>query len=431
VTLVPRLRLLFLRAESKSGDEAREAEREFHAAASSELGQEELEPLLARIRKRKQGLGQMLFVPCVLRAVVAYNVAIANRIDEDLQQTKQESDQELSGLAAFVGDDDDVELPLDAQKLEAVAGPRRKAQEVGSVFESAVIGAIAKAIRLRIEGSTPGTTTHERIASRVDLADLSDVERSYLSFVETKGRERALGLTVVVGLLIRTAAESALDFRQIGISPERLREVWALELDRALQGLVNDRLVKKDGYEEACALSDLQTRFLQASVSSVANRLLETRAPTPPSTAGVHNAPRRPRAKKTRAPAAEKAALASGRVWPWRQLGRAGAAVLGVLVALALANTVLWDAGSLGSDELERVSPFLSSGVRSGPAYVGAINDDWLELDPDEQMRAAAVLVQELRERSVRQIMIYDDDDRLRIQALGDRPPRVVPAIGD
>jgi predicted small integral membrane protein len=194
---------------------------------------------------------------------------------------------------------------------------------------------------------------------------------------------------------------------------------------------VNDRLVK-DGYEAACALSDLQTRFLHESVSSVANRLLKTRVSTPPSTEGVRNSARQPLAKKTRAAAAEKAAPASWRAWPWRQFARAGAAVFGVVVALALVNVLVWEVGSLGSDELEGVSPFLSSGVRngegSGPAFVGAINDDWFELDAAEQVRAAAVLVQGLRERGVREIMIYDDDGRLHIQALGDEPPRVVSA---
>ena len=37
-------------------------------------------------------------------------------------------------------------------------------------------------------------------------------------------------------------------------------------------------------------------------------------------------------------------------------------------------------------------------------------------------------MVQALREQGIREIMVYDDDQRLRIQALGSQPPRVIRA---
>ena len=42
-------------------------------------------------------------------------------------------------------------------------------------------------------------------------------------------------------------------------------------------------------------------------------------------------------------------------------------------------------------------------------------------------MLVATDLVETLRESGVRDVMIYDDDGLLRIQALGDQPPRMLP----
>jgi len=84
----------------------------------------------------------------------------------------------------------------------------------------------------------------------------------------------------------------------------------------------------------------------------------------------------------------------------------------------------------ISSEELARVSPFLASGKRSdegmGTAFVGTLHGVWSELETEEQNLAAGELVEELRQRGVREIMIYDDERRLRIQALGGRSPTVI-----
>ncbi len=99
------------------------------------------------------------------------------------------------------------------------------------------------------------------------------------------------------------------------------------------------------------------------------------------------------------------------------------------LAALALVNAIFWDKGRVAHDDLARLSSYLSSARRSGegsgPAFVGTLDDAWSQLDAAAQAAAADTLVQALRMRGVREIMIYDDDERLRIQALGSQPPRV------
>ena len=120
------------------------------------------------------------------------------------------------------------------------------------------------------------------------------------------------------------------------------------------------------------------------------------------------------------------------RNWPWKRTARVGAVGLLVLLALAMANTVLWDEGRVARAELVKLSRFLSDGKRngsgSGTAFVGTLDHGWSELEAAQQAEAADKLVQALRQRGVREIMVYDDDHQLRIQALGSQPARVIPA---
>ena len=84
-------------------------------------------------------------------------------------------------------------------------------------------------------------------------------------------------------------------------------------------------------------------------------------------------------------------------------------------------------------DQLDQVSPYLSRGIRNdrgaGPAFVGKIRDGFFALEADDRMLVATDLVETLREQGVREIMIYDAQGDLRIQAFGNQPPRVLQAL--
>jgi hypothetical protein len=54
-------------------------------------------------------------------------------------------------------------------------------------------------------------------------------------------------------------------------------------------------------------------------------------------------------------------------------------------------------------------------------AFVGTIDEKWLGLASEERQLAAEKLVGKLRDQGVEQIMIYDDQKKLRIQALGEK----------
>lgn len=113
---------------------------------------------------------------------------------------------------------------------------------------------------------------------------------------------------------------------------------------------------------------------------------------------------------------------------------------LGVLLAVVLAVLAFPGLFS-GSDltgysraELDVLSPHLSSGSRnldgSGPAFVGALYEDFFTRSVADQTRIAEDLVAALRTTGVSQIMIYDGERRLRVQALGRQTVRVLSAEG-
>jgi len=119
------------------------------------------------------------------------------------------------------------------------------------------------------------------------------------------------------------------------------------------------------------------------------------------------------------------------RHWPWMRLARFAGAVVAIACWALLPLLCGGDLDRLSGSELERVSLYLSRGARNGegrgPA-VGTIDDDGSELSPDARNAAATKLVEALRSRGVREIMVYDSDRRLRIQALGKQSIRIVAA---
>jgi hypothetical protein len=98
-------------------------------------------------------------------------------------------------------------------------------------------------------------------------------------------------------------------------------------------------------------------------------------------------------------------------------------------------NAIYFDKSRVASEELAKLSPFLTKGKRSGEgmgtAFVGSLHDVWYELEAVEQKLAAEELVEALRAKGLSEIMIYDDERRLRVQALGNRPPIVLQVTAD
>jgi hypothetical protein len=219
-----------------------------------------------------------------------------------------------------------------------------------------------------------------------------------------------------------------------------------------------NREIAGDDYRAACALSELKTRYLHTSMAELRRshhaRIPTTRPQTArtaetartPKTARTAETARTPKTAQTAEPlirealVSEQAAAVERKrpAWkdlPTRRLAAIGIATAGVLLVVGVGRSLLWgsDHARLNRNQLDQVSPYLSHGIRSengqGPAFVGEIRNGWSALQASDQLLVATDLVEALREYGVRDVMIYDDDGLLRIQALGEQPARVLPGV--
>jgi hypothetical protein len=402
VTLTHRLHQLCERSTVDYDPRLPELEAEFYAAAKLNEADLRNEVEQRTLRRRKMELETNYFAPRVLRAIVTYNVALMQRIGEDVLSSK------------------------DWGSLPSTEAPA----EGFSLFERPALAKLAAAVRRRAAGDPPALDPVDRIAWCLDLTDLTGAERAALLSESTGHREGLEGTTILFGLLCRSAVVLEDEFPAIDISPRELSGAWSQELADLLQQEVNRRVASD--YRGATALTDLKSRFL-THVGSGRSRV--QRAVHPPMQIREDASERRGESTsqltKNALESLRREAVTPGwREWPWARIARAGAAGMLVLVALVLVDTIVWGKGRVGRAELAQMSPFLSHGKRSedgtGTAFSGTLDDDWSELAPAKQAEAADALVRSLRERGVREIMVYDDHHRLRIQALGSQPARVV-----
>jgi hypothetical protein len=406
VTLTPRLFGLCQQSDIGYDERLPALEAEFFAAADMHQADARHEVGLRKLRRRKMELGSAFFAPGVLRAIVTYNAALLKSIDQHVLDS-------LYWGARPAGEESDVG---------------------GSVFESPAIPALAEAVRRRVAGAPPGRNPLDRVAWCVDLGCLSKSEMSAMRAKSVGPREDLVTTTILVGLLCRSAVALDNELPAIGISPALLSGAWTEELDQTLQQEAT-RNISEGNYQGACVFTDLKSKFLSQGMVEVRRK---NRSEAPARRAPARAEPDRVREEawqiSQQALEAEQAKPEAGdrRSWPWEQLAWAGSAVGAVLLALGLAKVLLWDAGRLAGDELEQLSPYLSSGLRnadgSGSSFVGKVDSAWFELADAEQTRAAEALVGQLRSRGVSEIMVYDRGGRLRIQALGSQAPRVVGA---
>ncbi|MGI9592954.1 MAG: hypothetical protein ACR2P8_16425 [Myxococcota bacterium] len=410
--LTPKLHLLCQRAEADCRLDVAKLEAEFHAASEPGKANVRQEVMRRTLRRRKMELDQAFFVPRVLRAIVGYNAALLRRIAEEV---------------------------LSAQDWGTVPGAEAPSEGV-SVFESEPLPKLAAALRRRAADEPPAHDPLDRIAWCLDLGCLSGQERDALLSQGTGRREELIGTTVLVGLLRRSAVVLDEEFPTIGIAPEQLSDAWTQELENVLQQEVNQRIAS-EGCGLSFVLTDLRGNFLSTTPSGKRPRRIRGLA-TPAAPTRYQNRARAPQesprqqAKQLTSEALDSlgrgGAKRDERGGAWRRLAGLGAAGILAVAALALVNHVLWSEGRVARTELEELSPHLAQGRRSadgiGTAFAGTLDDGWSELAPAAQAEAAQVLVAGLRERGVREIMIFDADRRLRIQALGNQPPTLVPA---
>ena len=419
VQLTPRLHQLCEQSNVDYDPRLPEIEAEFfHAADMYEADAREDKQLHA-LRNRKAELGSGYFAPQVLRAIVTYNTALLNRIDEEILASQ-----------------DWGSLPPAATEPEPAV----------SVFDSMALPMIAQALKRRLAGAAPEMNAIDRIAWCLDVEYLTAVERRALLSESVIPAEDLTGTVILVGLLCRASVVLEEELADLGISSTQLFDEWVPETSEALQQKVNLG-ISGDDYRQACMLSELKTRFLYTSMAEIRRKHRKTNpAPVSDTAAEAKTAPMPKTAPTavTAKPILEEALVAAEvgaragerpgwKRFPVRRLAAISAAIAGVLLTVGMGRVWLQndDHMRLDRDQLDQVSPYLSRGTRDGKgqgfAFTGRIRDGWLALEVADRMLVASDLVEALRADGVRDVMIYDDDGALRIQALGGQPPRILP----
>ena len=416
VTLTPRLQRLCDAAEEADDPRAAEVESEFFAAASMSGDDLREELQLRTLRHRKSELGLCFFAPRVLRAVVTYNSALIERVAGEIL--------EASDWGIVDG--------------EALAP---SATRESSVFESEALRSVAHAATRRARGGTPEPTAVDRIAWALDFDYLEDPERKALCSEDLATAADPLGTAILIGLLCRSLAVLSIELQEAGLSPDEIADSWVDELNRVFQQEINAK-ISSDAYRVACALSELKNKFLLAPLADQFRdeRGADRLPVAEPSKRSDGARPNESRKSEKRESARDlvRDALERNRQesapkrpdWgqlPWSQLARGGTVLAVAAVAvLMLTSSGNPDLSRMSAQELARLSPYLERGHRNGEgvgdAFVGRIDEAWIALPARQREARAVELVSQLREQGVRQIMVYDDAGRLRIQAVGSQP---------
>lgn len=403
VTLTPRLFGLCELAAERNDPQVEEVVAEFEIA----LQHLDAASGTAAITRRKAQLGDVFYTPAVLRVITEFNAA-----------------QIRATSTAIASSQNWGSLPGEAAEEEAST----------TVFESKALPKLAEALQRRKDGEPPAWNAIDRIAWCLDtgLPNTAETESMLAPGVGT--RENVAGTAILVGLLCSSADVLADELGPIGIPAQYLTGHWAQELNHALKS-ESDKLLLSNEYTAACVLSDLRTKFLFGALASGRS----DEQPRPAKKAEVN---------ETRTFRQEARELAANAVTtggdatklnldalPWARVGRIAALSAPALLIAGLIVNALLPAGELkrtGGDELESISLYLEQGKRTGKgvgtAFVGTLGDKWETLDAELKGLVAEDMVGALEEAGVSQIMVYDDDNTLRIQSLGQQPIRIFAA---
>ena len=411
VTLTPRLARLCESADDPEDSRLEDVAADFFAAANLNhvALQEELQQ--RNLRSHKVELGSAFFAPRILRAIVTYNAALFAHVSDKIVDS---------------GDWGVLE--------KQTPNASKNIADTQSVFKSKPFGMLADAVRRRAEEGSPEPTPIDRIAWALDFEYLEPNERKALRSPAFGSAEDPLGMAILLGLLCRSIAVLSIDLQEAGFSPDAITDRWVSEVSEVFQGEINRNLAD-DAYKVACALSELKEKFLLAPI---AGHMREERAarheePTPVLAEQIGQAEGfvRDAFKQDQARTQNRSRRRATLDVPWAQMSQL--AILAAIIGTAVALFVFQENGSLdglGREQLAAVSPYLENGKRGGAgtgnAFVGRVSDAWLALPADQRSEVAEDIVARLRSQGIRQIMIYDDDKQVRIQALGQQPIRTL-----
>jgi hypothetical protein len=438
--LTPAMQSLCERTESECGAVSEEYELAFFEAANVDDSAD----VFARVRElraKKEELGAACFLPGVLRALVTYNVRMANQMSSAVMTSRAE-DLAFEDLVEeteskkLESKEEEEEQPQEEEESELdFVEPELKVESIEpiSIHDSSGISQIWEALRRRLRSVPIGSCVSERVALAVDLTPL-DVDELRMLGSEESDEEQTTAAILLVGLLnsVYPAIEASLV--ELGITREQLHEDWAQELDQDLQERISALLASNE-YESACRLSEFKTKHLYASLSSLARVRRDRDGIRPQRLRTEEDAARTDMLAAAREAEAElRGSIGKNWVAPVRRvaLGEDGmarkirggivAAVACTMVIIAAVNWIRAEApeiAELRPRQLSDISLYLKTAYRngngSGALVIGRVDEHWHALSKEMQIEAATEMRLQFLNEEVKDAMIYDADYRLQI----------------
>ncbi|MEE2703556.1 MAG: hypothetical protein VX614_06000 [Myxococcota bacterium] len=452
-----------------------DALREAMAEISNPL---ELDDVREQLRGYKDKMGPEFWVPEVLHALVEYNVAIQNRIEDAVEADRtldsldtlttpscqSEYTFALPGVgevprltalglrprsAGSVGPGQDRPRASDrsprlptAERLPtgppAASGSPRVAREAPAREVPAPTSAdlapenserrfreaiqeLEASLAARIAQGAPGPGPGGDLVMRFDLAPLSRWERLAFTGGSDAADAAALRAAVLAGLLVRHMDEIEAPLARLGVSRGQLETAWLAHVGSEIQQAIAHALVN-DAYARARELAETKSKFLyplREGQSQAGQSVART--------SSLGGSLSEPRAEAAAAPLGRATGGRPGARW-WRR----AAVCAGLLAAiLALIGFQAYPPEGPGGPEgggsaqelapgaLRALSPHLVSASRDGFGYgtrlFGPLSESW-DAQPGERRAAAAIsLGTRLQGFGVGEVLLFDARRQLRV----------------
>jgi hypothetical protein len=361
--LTEALRQAGLRRAADAGVEAEAAVARLEQAAASLIRGGDHRALRDEIRGFKQELGAGILHPDILKAAVAYNVAMANQVSAHVDSTlalDELADELLSGLKGSEAGDSDL---LHGDGLTR----------------------LASALRARVRGDACDDEVAAGIVAEFKLDALVAREVEALEDTEGDALNPLIVSAVVLGCVLRQRKALGASLAILGLDPEELEEGVLPALLREL-GAASSKFFADDHHDEAFLISEVKTRNL-AAIHDAAERRARAGEEGVSRAAGART--------RWQLPFGLSPAMAGLIVGP----------ILGLVLGATIFGSFENEVRILPPSELSEISPFLDSGHRriegGEPRFVGHVFPTWDYLPTPERRNAAAEVAGHFIERGV------------------------------
>lgn len=370
-------------------------------------------PVLDEVRALKQELGEAIFAPGILRAVVDYNLSVWNRHEDLLDRTRTDdwiADSELI-LSIELEGEDELESGVPEH---AVDRPSESELERAESQRDGIEG-IEAAIARRLRGQALERELHARIIAGLEL---SEREQKAFEDPNSAGADEVFRAMVATGAALRSLPEASAALQELGLRPGVLQADWVRALNERIRQTTK-QLIANGSYGEAREISATKHRFLYASLAEL-----------------IRNATRKAGASETYVEGAGEAirrAAADGGSWrpsivflDTKAKRISAAAVLFLIligtVGLRLQLVKARPIDHYSQERLADVSDLIDSGYRKlgfGRLFVGTVGPEWKDLSVEEQREEGIEIARRLHYQGVREVMLYDGSRQLRFHYAG------------